>query len=51
MAVYFLDAVSIKVLHKSILSFLTVLAMHDKVPKITSLQFLRNDVLDYRDFW
>ena len=37
-------------LHKLILSFLTGVASMSKIPKITSLQYLANDMLDYLDF-
>ena len=42
---------NIKVFHKLILSFLTVAAIMLKLPKITSFQYLRNDMLDYLDLW
>ena len=41
---------NIKVLHKLIVSFLTNLAIMPKIPKITRLQYLTNDMLDYLDF-
>ena len=41
---------NIKVFHKLILSFLTGVANMRKIPKITSLQYLTNDMLDYLDF-
>ena len=41
---------NIKVFNKLILSFLTGVASLPKIPKITSLQYLTNDMLDYLDF-
>ena len=41
---------SIKVSHKLILSFLTGVASMPKTPKITGLEYLTNDMLDYLDF-
>ena len=40
---------NIKVFNKLILSFLTGVASLPKIPKITSLQYLANDILDYLD--
>ena len=40
---------NIKVFNKLILSFLTGVASLPKIPKITSLQYLTNDMLDYLD--
>ena len=41
---------NIKVFNNLILSFLTGVASLPKIPKITSLQYLTNDMLDYLDF-
>ena len=41
---------NIKVFNKLILSFLTGVASLPKIPKITSLQYLTNGMLDYLDF-
>ena len=41
---------NIKVFHKLTLSILTGVANMPKIPKITSLQYLTNDMLDYLDF-
>ena len=41
---------NIKAFHKLILSFLTAVASMPKIPKITSLQYLTNDMVDYLDF-
>ena len=41
---------NIKVFHKWILSFLSGVASMPKIPKITSLQYLTNDMLGYLDF-
>ena len=41
---------NIKVFHKLILSFLAGVASIPKITKITSLQYLTNDMLDYFDF-
>ena len=41
---------NIKVFNKLILSFLTAVASLPKIPKISSLQYLTNDMLDYLDF-
>ena len=41
---------NIKVFHKLILSFLTGVASIPKLPKITSLQYLKNDMIDYLVF-
>ena len=41
---------NIKVFNKLILSFLTGVTSLPKIPKITSLQYLTNDMLDYLDF-
>ena len=41
---------NIKVFNKLILSFLTGVASLPKIPKITSLQYLTNYMLDYLDF-
>ena len=41
---------NIKLFHKFILSFLPGVAIMPKSPKITSLQYLLNDMLDYLDF-
>ena len=43
--------VNIKVFHKLIMSLLTTVARHAQSPQKTSLQYLRNDMLDYLDFW
>ena len=40
---------NIKAFNKLILSFLTGVASLPKIPKITSLQYLTNDMLDYLD--
>ena len=40
---------NIKVFNKLILSFLTGVVSLPKIPKITSLQYLANDMLDYLD--
>ena len=40
---------NIKVFNKLILSFLTGVVSLPKIPKITSLQYLTNDMLDYLD--
>ena len=40
---------NIKVFNKLILSFLTGVASLPKIHKITSLQYLTNDMLDYLD--
>ena len=41
---------NVKVFNKLILSFLTGVVSLPKIPKITSLQYLTNDMLDYLDF-
>ena len=41
---------NIKVFKKLILSFLNGVASLSKIPKITSLQYLTSDMLDYLDF-
>ena len=41
---------NITVFNKLILSFVTVAASLSKIPKITSLPYLTNDMLDYLDF-
>ena len=41
---------NINVFHKLILSFLTGVASMLKITKITSLQYVTNDMLDYLDF-
>ena len=41
---------NIKVFHNLILYFLTGVANMPKIPKITSLQYLTDDMLDYLDF-
>ena len=33
------------------MSLLTTVARHAQSPQKTSLQYLRNDMLDYLDFW
>ena len=43
--------VDIKVFHKLILPFMTGVARHAQVPKITSLQYFRKNMLDYLDIW
>ena len=40
---------NIKVFNKLILSFLTGVASLPKIPKIISLQYLTNDMVDYLD--
>ena len=41
---------NIKVFNKLILSFLPGVASLPKIPKITNLQYLTNDMLDYLEF-
>ena len=51
MKLIFYMQVDIKVFHKLILPFMTGVARHAQVPKITSLQYFRKNVLDYLDIW
>ena len=51
MKLIFCIQVGIRVFHKLGLLFLAGVASMPKVPKITSLQYLRNDTIDYLDFW
>ena len=51
MKLIFYMQVDIKVFHKLILPFMTGVARHAQVPKITSLQYFRNNLLDYLDIW
>ena len=50
MQLIFCMQLNIKVFHKLILSLLTGVARMPKIPKITSLQYLINDLLDYLGF-